>query len=139
MPTNAERARELPPGEELDALFFETCWGWSKQSVQGHECVVNVWRTASGDYPNCGDTRVTTDAAACEAWVMRWCRENEFRLMVCDGLNHKNEFVAIASIRRKDGRDEEYFLETAENHSLWHALTRAAIAAAEAMGVNDGN
>ena len=50
-------------GAELDAKFFEVCWPGQ----------VHVDRTGLRQLSK---PPVSTDATACEAWAMRWAREN---------------------------------------------------------------
>lgn len=123
MPSATERARELPPGPELDALFFETCWGWYVKSAGIYEHVVDQDGCHRLSYP-----KVTADAAACDSWVMRWANEQGDLIWRVSNYN--------ACIYRGDDFD----LLAEEDGVDWkHALTRAAIAAAEQMEKRDGN
>ena len=112
MPRNSERARELPPGRELDALFFETCW------PDEHGCWLGAFLLPP----------VTTDATACEKWVMRWFDDNDLRFT----LNYNHEKKFIVTMRRQFHAGWFAFV-TQTGTTLWHALVLAAIAAAETM------
>lgn len=64
-------------GESLDARFFEVCEGW-KQYPMGERmlwrhnvpCELGRMTRWEQELPE-----VSTDASACEAWAMRWARE----------------------------------------------------------------
>lgn len=116
MPTASERARELPPGPELDALFFETCWGWRREPNER-----NWWRVSSGNVVT-GLPAVTRNAQRCESWVMRW-------------LNEQGDLIwRVSNDNACIYRGDEFDLLAEEDGETWkHALTRAAIAAKEAM------
>jgi len=122
MASAAERARELPPGAELDALFFETCWGWRAGSNSPGRTVRDFWRTHIPGVKHYAEPpAVTTDAGDCEAWVMRWCEEQEIAVELHIGVDGK-PYANVA--RRWFARGDTYK----------HALTRAAIAAAAIIG-----
>jgi hypothetical protein len=119
--TASDRARELPPGAELDALFFETCWGWYRKRDRGWWC---------GDMPVGPMRRVSTDANACESWAMRWAREKGllWSAGMCDEVGDY-----WAEVEKYD-EDGDKFLDCIEYGTDWkHAMVRACIVAKEAM------
>lgn len=78
MPT-VEQARETKAGPELDAMFFEVCCGWRKEMLRDPTTQDEPkWSGAWLDKERMPWTYcrpVSTDANACEAWAMRWARE----------------------------------------------------------------
>lgn len=123
MDTNAliERARSLPVGAELDAMFFEVCWPNTSMPA-------SLWyRYVDGEpvfqkYPH-----VSTDANACEAWAMRWSRENGLRYEI-------HETADTVRVRLYDRKGRDFGLGdlwvAAEYGTDWkHALVRACIVA----------
>ena len=125
MASAAERARELPPGAELDALFFETCWGWRAGSNSPGRTVRDFWRTHIPGVKHYAEPpAVTTDAGDCEAWVMRWCEEQEIAVELhIDG----KAYATLSGTPTRASVGDTYK----------HALTRAAIAAAAIIGHNE--
>jgi len=113
----SDRAQELPAGPELDALFFETCWGWILVADSPR-----TWSDREATWHR-GPEPVSTAAAACEAWAMRWAREHCFYWRIDQ---HKNE-CRTEVWRTHGGCWHVYGTD-------WkHALVRACICAAEAL------
>lgn len=124
MKTATELARELPAGPELDALFFERCWGWPRVLSRIALHVGYEWRDARGvvyrELPP-----VSTDAAACEAWAMRWAREKGLQYTISDHGDHV--FATLSHVECWDA--------SADGTDWKHALVRACIAAAEQLNL----
>lgn len=136
MDTNAliERARSLEAGAELDAMFFETCWGWKRkfraEAPWNNYQDANFWRAPrekdfEDTWLRCPP--VSTDASACEAWAMRWARENKWNWYVGDShatLHHKvlepDDYGSWNGTVRVDERGTDWK----------HAFVRACIVAA---------
>lgn len=126
MKTATELARELQPGPELNALFFETCYPDTPPPTAHDE---TTGETVDVDWPS-----VTDDAAVCEAWAMRWARENGFIWRI-EQRGHRCRCEFWGTMKQR--------LPLPEYGDDWkHALVRACIAAAEQLnpkGAEHGN
>lgn len=115
-------------GAELDARFFEVCWGW-KQYPMGermlwrHEVPCGLGRMTKWEYDL---PEVTDDANACEAWAMRWAREQGLMMWIHDKLNE-----CCAELESADDFGIVYV--EAKGQDWKEAFVRACVAAAEAM------
>jgi len=76
-------------GADLDARFFEVCWGYVRR-----EYYVSCWAwyhiddMAMNESICVGDDAVSTNANACEAWAMRWSRQANLRYEICEMQDH---------------------------------------------------
>lgn len=123
MKTATELAREMPPGPELDALFFETCCGWVRCD-KSDVVLVPHWIDDEGCVAFEPES-VSTDANACEAWAMRWARENGFIWRI-EQRGHRCRCEFWGTMKQR--------LPLPEYGTDWkHALVRACIAAAEQL------
>jgi hypothetical protein len=134
MKTATDRARELPPGPDLDALFFDTCWRWRRYRMCERTSWVRSFPCDTGSmYEWVHDLpEVSTDAAACEAWAMRWARENGFGVSASDSQRMTgNAIVGSHALLIHCGIDA--IVASADGDTWWHAIVRACIVAKEQL------
>ena len=105
-------------GAELDAKFFEVCWPGQ----------VHVDRTGLRQLSK---PPVSTDATACEAWAMRWARENGLEYTICDKSTHVTVELIAA-----DERDNTYVYASGTDWK--EAFVRACVAAGEILNQAKG-
>lgn len=102
-------------GEALDAKFFEVCWPGQ----------VHVDRTGLRQLSK---PPVSTDATACEAWAMRWAREQGLRYTIDE--YHDHVAVTLSHI--------ECWHATARGTDYKQAFVRACVAAGETLNQSKG-
>lgn len=98
-------------GAELDAKFFEVCWPGQ----------VHVDRTGLRQLSK---PPVSTDANACEAWAMRWAREQGLHIWI-----HFDSRGAWAELESPDEYGAVYADETGSDWK--EAFVRACVAAGQ--------
>lgn len=128
-------------GAELDARFFEVCWGWRKKPVHDPDVPDSwIWQAPDGSYPVGSDAvrqyydsdAVSTDANACEAWAMRWAREQGLVAMVEEMLDGR----WCASLAQFDGDGEFVDSHDSKGQDWKEAFVRACVAAGQALKTN---
>lgn len=134
--TPSERARTLEAGSELDALFFETCWGWRKEmlrdpTTQDESKWSGAWLEKER-MPWTYCRPVSTDANACEAWAMRWARENGLLPQITIGAND----ALVVLFSPVESHPIPLITAKACGTDWKAAFVRACIVAAEAMKLN---
>ena len=111
-------------GKALDARFFEVCWGWRKESSA---LMTGQWREP---HKPIGEDlwfylpEVSTDANACEAWAMRWAREQGLHIWI-----HFDSRGAWAELESPDEYGAVYADETGSDWK--EAFVRACVAAGQ--------
>lgn len=115
MKTATELARELPPGPELDALFFEACYPDMPPPTAHDEATGG---TVDLDWPS-----VSEDTDDCEAWALCWAVARGLRVTV------ESQEGTQWQVEIENG----HVFVTESGNSWEHALVRACIVAAEAM------
>lgn len=103
-------------GAELDAKFFEVCWPGQ----------VHVDRTGLRQLSK---PPVSTDATACEAWAMRWAREQGLVAMVEEMLDGR----WCASLAQFDGDGELVDSHDSKGQDWKQAFVRACVAAGQIL------
>lgn len=120
-------------GAALDARFFEVCEGWKQYSMGElmlwrHNVPCDIGRMTRWEQEL---PEVSTDANACEAWAMRWAREQ--------GLpwNIRNNNGAVATLYGdKLKHVPPYMCVKAVGTDWKDAFVRACVAAAQALKTN---
>lgn len=119
-------------GAELDARFFEVCWGGESactSTARLHPLEANRHRHI---YVKSGSElilvppsmqSVSTDANACEAWAMRWSRQANLRYEICEMQDHV--LVVLVNFERD--------LFEARGADWKQAFVRACVAAGEIL------
>lgn len=136
--TPSERARTLEAGSELDALFFETCWGWRKEmlrdpTTQDESKWSGAWLEKER-MPWTYCRPVSTDANACEAWAMRWAREKGLRYEIAECADKVR--VRLYDWQGRDFGGADLWMAQEYGENFKEAFVRACVAAGEQLETN---
>lgn len=129
MPT-AEQARETKAGPLLDELFCVVCYKWYRIVGDNDKSMTPYW---VNDDDNVYERLppVSTDANACEAWAMRWAREQGLDWEISSSTDPYNgeppaHWVALVRPECRGG----YCHETEHGTDWKEAFVRACVVAA---------
>ena len=115
-------------GEALREAFFTTCLGWYPEYGNNDKSLTPYWVDADDNVYE-WLPEVSTNATACEAWAMRWAREQGLVAMVEEMLDGR----WCASLAQFDGDGELVDSHDSKGQDWKEAFVRACVAAGQVL------